>query len=102
MENYGTFDHLGNEFKTNFSMCEHYKMDIDAFDKRINKLGWNLEDALTKPIRKHHKGFYVDHLGNEFKTRTEICNYHGVALRTFDLYIKKGLSAADALILLIK
>lgn len=45
-------DHLGKEYISQTEMCEHYKITIDAYIKRI-KRGWTQERALTTPMRKH-------------------------------------------------
>ncbi len=47
-------DHLGNAFSTQTKMCEHYKIDINTFRKRILS-GWTLKEALTKHVNRSNK-----------------------------------------------
>lgn len=44
-------DHLGGEFPTVMSMCAKWGIKPSTYKMRI-KLGWTVEEALTKPTRK--------------------------------------------------
>lgn len=43
-------DHLGNRYKSKAAMAQAYGLNKFVFDKR-KKAGWNLEKALTTPVR---------------------------------------------------
>lgn len=45
-------DHLGNEYITRKSMCEHYGISESAYYQRVHFLDWSKEKALTTPLRK--------------------------------------------------
>ena len=44
-------DHKGNQFPSIQKMCKYWHIDKSIYRGRI-KLGWSMEDALTKPIKK--------------------------------------------------
>ena len=45
-------DHLENEFDTIQEMCEYWGIEYRLFYCRLHKQKWNLEEALTKPVRR--------------------------------------------------
>lgn len=47
-------DHLGNTFKSKQVMAEYYGKSINVLNSRL-KNGWDLEKALTTPVRKMEK-----------------------------------------------
>lgn len=97
MSRYGpAIDHLGNIFETKTAMCQYYGVDRTTYDKRI-KNGLNVEQAL-KACRLPKKGQKsVDHLGNIFETKTDMCNHYHIDHTTFNKRIKNGWSLKDAL-----
>lgn len=90
-------DHLGNSFKTVRDMCEYWGISLWTYEQRI-KAGWSLEDALTRKIQTHKIGkLCKDHLGNEFNSIKEMCNYWKINVYTYRSRIKSGLSVKTAL-----
>ena len=85
-------DHLGNEFDSISSMCDHYHISKSAYRFRI-KNGWSIEKALTVNIYKH----VCDHLGNMYKSTTQMCKHYGIGRKVYDGRIKKGWSVEKAL-----
>lgn len=43
-------DHLGNVYSSKTEMCKKYGIELNTYSWRIAS-GWNLKDALTKPVR---------------------------------------------------
>ena len=90
-------DHLGNTYKNQQTMCEHYKIEQDVFFRR-KEHGWSLEDALTKPVReKNNDPILIDHLGNVFLSQSKMCEHYKIDISTFRWRISKGMSLEDAL-----
>lgn len=93
-------DHLGNEFKTKTEMCNHYGVDRNRFNDRI-KRGYSVERALNKgriTERMGKKGVScVDHHGNTFATKKDMCTHYGIDRTTFNARIKKGWTIEKAL-----
>ena len=48
-------DHLGNEYMSVMDMCIHYHISASTFYNRRNR-GWDLEKALTTPMKPKRKG----------------------------------------------
>lgn len=90
-------DHLGNEFKSIKDMCKYWNVSYYTVITRLND-GWSVEEALTTPTQNITvKVIAKDHLGNEFKTITDMTRYWGINAGTFTGRIKKGWSVEDAL-----
>ena len=60
-------DHKGNIFNGLDDMLKHYDITYSAYRQRRNKLHWDLEKALTTPVRKRQTSF-TDHKGNSYPT----------------------------------
>ena len=82
-------DHLGNNFKSTKEMCETYGISTNIFYKRM-RLGWSLEDVLTK-------GDIKDHLGNEYKSVRDMCNQYNIPYWLFYKRKELGWSLEDIL-----
>lgn len=93
-------DHEGNKFNSQKEMCEYWKIDKDAFSKRLDS-GWTLEDALTKPKgynpQKREKTKCADHMGNEFDSLAEMANAYGISPGTVYSRLQKGWTVEEAL-----
>ena len=94
-------DHLGNRYNTFGEMCDHYNMPRETCRYRINQ-GWSLKKALTTPVKvlKPHitrNKIIKDHLGNEFRSITEICKYYKISPQTFKNRLKLNWSIERAL-----
>ena len=76
-------------------MCRTYKVSRDVFKRRI-KDGWNLEEALTKPLTKYST---VDHLGNSYVSIKSMCDHYNISCELFSYRRKQGWSLKDALII---
>ena len=92
-------DHLGNNFKSVSAMTKHWGISRTTYLSRIN-MGWSVEKALTFTIREEskHKGSVVDHLGNEFKSLSQMLKHWGISPATYyNRTHKEGLSMEEAL-----
>lgn len=92
-------DHLGNVFPSRAAMLRHYNIQDVAFLYRIEKLGWSLEDALTKP-KSPDKSTAIpckDHEGNTFPSKKAMCDYWRIPRATYFRRIRDGWSEKDAL-----
>ena len=49
------FDHLGIKYNSEDARAKAYGKNLYCVSYRINKLGWNLRDALTIPVHKGYK-----------------------------------------------
>jgi len=73
-----TSDHLGNEFRSKASMCNHYNIDRITYLRRLQR-GWTQEEALMVPADDKHNGLVAtDYLGNEFDSISEMCRSYGI------------------------
>ena len=92
-------DHLGNHFKSVSAMTKHWGISRTTYLSRIN-MGWSVEKALTFTIREEskHKGEVVDHLGNKFKSLSQMLKHWGISPATYyNRTHKEGLSVEEAL-----
>ncbi|MCR5117119.1 MAG: hypothetical protein K6A97_06390 [Lachnospiraceae bacterium] len=93
-------DHQGNEYNSLSEMAKAYNVPISTLQRRLGK-GVPVEDALKKSNRTRSTNaidmFYVDHEGNRFSTKEEMCDYWGVSKKTFASRIKEGFSLEKAL-----
>ena len=95
-----SYDHLGNVYPSIDIMCSKYKICRHVYTERI-KAGWSIERALTEPVKtQQSREFYMmtkDHLGNEYKSTSDMCKHYNIALNTFKRRIRKGWSLKNAL-----
>lgn len=91
-------DHLGNVYESKKAMCEAYNIDRQVFFGRMG-MGWSLEDALTKPIDMQPKNSkeITDHMGNTFKSISEMCRYWNMTRQTYVARMKNGWTMEKAL-----
>ena len=85
------YDHLGNEFKSIGVMCEYYEIDKTTFIKRM-KAGWELDKALTVPVNTLRGKKCFDHLGNIYKSVSEMCKHYGLSVYVYEFRIRNGWS----------
>lgn len=91
-------DHLGNKFNNKTDMCRYWNIGISAFNGRI-KRGWSLKDTLEKPIKTNYNKDknIVDHLGNKFTSKLEMCKYWNKSECTVYSRLRRGASLREAL-----
>lgn len=94
-------DHLGNKFKDYSKLAEAYGSEYNLLSQRL-KRGWSLERALTAKLctpkeNSRNSKECVDHLGNSFTSQTNMAKYHGVALKTLGMRLKRGWTLEEAL-----
>lgn len=88
-----SIDHLGKIYESETQMCLAYNISQATFRNRIDRLGWSLDDALTKPVHNYVR----DHLNNSFVSAKEMCRYYGVKFDVFYRRRKLGWSLEEAL-----
>jgi hypothetical protein len=88
-------DHLGNGYASVAAMCRAYGMDRSAFEIR-NRLGWDLETALTKPVAGRPSEA-EDHLGNIYPSISAMCRTYGVKQNVFYNRLRYGWTLEEAL-----
>jgi hypothetical protein len=91
-------DHLGNKYYSYEEMCLAYNISTGTFRARINR-GWDLEDALTKPVECQGKNGKkcVDHTGREFDSLYEMCYYNDTTVSRCMSRLHKGQTMEQAL-----
>ena len=91
-------DHLGNKYMSFINMCKAYGKPAPTVRSRL-KAGWSLEDALTIPAGEKSLSYIksADHLGNEYKNFTEMCQAYGKSLETVNARLNRGWTLEDAL-----
>ena len=89
-------DHLGKEYRSERAMLRAYGIGRTNYATRIRK-GWSMEKALTTPSKYTGDTKVKDHLGQEYKTKTEMCKAYGVNYATYLRRKKKGMSTEEAL-----
>lgn len=91
------YDHLGNSYKSFKDMCKHYNKDVSTVHIRVSKCGWSLEDALTKEEAHGKLKLCCDHLGNKYKSFSEMCKYYNKKHSTVKSRLRIGWNLEDAL-----
>lgn len=81
-----TKDHLGNQYRSQNEMLNHYGIKASAFKYRLNN-GWNLEDALT--ISVEERGI-TDHHGNQYPSIEKMCDAYNISVSLYNKYKNKG------------
>ena len=101
-------DYLGNKYDNQRKMCEAYGISEKVFYAR-KKYGWTLEQILTVPIHTvYHKNTSIDyinksakecedHLGNKYKSITQMCNFYNISYFMYTKRIKDGWDKEKAL-----
>lgn len=96
-------DHLGNTYESIKDMCVAYSVDLKTYRCRL-KSGWSLEQALTTPSRKKSEinkrkiqRYSQDHLGNKYRTVTEMCLAYGIKLDSYSWRVQHGWTLEEAL-----
>lgn len=92
-------DHLGNKYNSVREMCDNYGISEKVFWSRKRLLKWPLEKILTTPVSNIPSTAIeiTDHLGNKFKSISDLCRYHNIGLSTFRERRKLGWSVEKAL-----
>lgn len=93
-----SIDHLGNVYDSISDMCKAHNVKYSIYRDRI-KAGWSIEKALTTPVRRKLINTLVvtDHLGNEFKNISDMCNYYNINISTYSNRIHNDWTLKDAL-----
>ena len=90
-------DHLGNIYKTKTEMCNAWGISLSTYMFRISS-GYSVKEALTTPLKPMNATLCKDHLGNIYKTKTEMCRAWGITYTsTLDIRLARGLSLEEAL-----
>lgn len=71
-------DHLGNLYGSIKDMCAYWHIRPETFSRRITKYKMTLEEALTLPVKGNGGIKCYDHLGQEFYSEAEMCQYWNV------------------------
>ena len=92
-------DHLGNKYNSVREMCENYGISEKVFWSRKRLLKWPLKKILTTPLKDIPETSIeiTDHLGNTFRSISDLCRYHKIGLSTFRERRKLGWSIEKAL-----
>lgn len=89
-------DHLGKEYRSERAMLRAYNIGRTNYATRI-KNGWSMEKALTTPSEYTGDTKVKDHLGQEYNTKTEMCEVYDINCATYLKRKKKGMSTEEAL-----
>ncbi len=90
-------DHKGQLFISVAAMCEYWGVDRAVYYGR-KKLGWSLEDILTRPLDYTGGAECVfDHYGNEYMSEQEMCKHYGIKRSTYRERKKRGWDTEKAL-----
>ena len=92
----GVVDHQGNQYATITEMCQAYDIAPMTFKKRLD-FGWDLEAALTIPVKHLSRYHVMDHEGNAFHNIDEMCNYWCINRKLYNERVNEGWSSERAL-----
>ena len=98
-------DHLGNEYPSLAAMLRTYGIPDISYRYRLKEKHWSLEKTLTTPIQDMLKTTAIkckDHLGNEFASKRDMCDYWRIPRNTFFNRIRSGWDIESALTTPIK
>ena len=93
-------DHLGNEFKSVYAMCEHYGISTTSYKYRLEKLGWPLKRVLEEPLHDTNRTTALecrDHKGNAFPSMKAMCDFWRIPRQRYYSRIRSGWTMARAL-----
>lgn len=90
-------DHEGNVYGSIKEMCKHWGIHPETFSRRIRVYNMSLKEALTNPVKANGGIMCYDHLGNEFFSIKEMCEYYKVERKLYTYRISHGWSTEDAL-----
>ena len=90
-------DPWGNEFNSKSEMYRHYGVSKDLVTSRL-KLGWTLEDILSKPDKINSAKPCVDPKGIEHSSFKDMAKFYGLSEATLRGRLAQGYSLQDALI----
>lgn len=82
-------DHLGNTYRTQLDMCEHYGVDITTYNTRLNR-GDTVEEALTGHV-------YYDHENAKYKKSKDMCENWGISTMLYRNRRQSGWTKKEAL-----
>lgn len=94
-------DFNGKEFNSITDLCRYYNQSCDVVKHRISN-SWTLREALLIPVehkRIPRKYSCMDHLGNTYVSKSQMCREYGISRTLFNYRIKNGWSLEDALTL---
>lgn len=77
-------DHLENEFPSRKKMCEHYGIPVTLFVTRTEKLGWDLEKALTTPPHATEWIPVEGPDGKMYENVAQMCKELGISRSAYD------------------
>lgn len=90
-------DHLGNIYANKTEMCKYYGVNVRTFDLRKKK-GLPLDICLGGVLPRFSPAKKCkDHLGNEFDSIANMCDFYNLAITTYYGRISSGWSLKDAL-----
>jgi hypothetical protein len=78
------YDHKGNRYKSLTAMCTHYHTTTLTFRNKLN-MGIPLHDILEFKKSKSNGVYskYIDHKGNKFYSKKELCKYWDISYSYF-------------------
>ncbi|MBQ9275340.1 MAG: hypothetical protein IJ228_11030 [Succinivibrio sp.] len=82
-------DHLGNKYRSIKAMCDAYGICDKLFYIR-RKQGHSIESILTRSVPRTNIYVCKDHLGQEFQSKTAMCEHWGVEARSLSNALKSG------------
>ena len=94
------YDHKGNKYKSLTAMCRAYNISMTAFKYRHDTRKWSLEKTLETPLintRMAYAAPCVDHLGNKFPSKRDMCDYWRIPRALFYNRMRAGWSVEKAL-----
>ncbi len=89
-------DHLGNHYPNMINMAYAYGISDVLLMKRL-EAGMSLEEALTLEKHTHDAWTVKDHLGNVYKSQSDMAKAYGLARTTLINRLNAGMSLKDAL-----
>lgn len=80
------YDHLGNEFKNTYDMCEHYGVNFSTFRARKRK-GLPLDKCLSSN-RSHEYGTRLEifYMGKTYPSLKKLCDSYNINYHNFYSY----------------
>ena len=90
-------DHTGREFPSIKAMCEFWNILPETFRRRMAVYGYPLEKALSMPLKSNSNILCYDHLGAEFRSKSQMCDHWKIERKLFDYRMSHGWSLEDAL-----
>lgn len=89
-------DHLGQEFPSITQLCKHWNISRKTFIRHYNANG-NIKNIIENLNDSQNNNQCTDHLGNTFKSTTDMCKHYNITISAYKHRKNKGWTLEEIL-----